>query len=64
MSDMDLNAFAELIFREYGPMADLEALKRARRFNSLGDAKNAEAWMAITDKVREIQNQDPVGRMG
>lgn len=64
MADEDIRTFAELIYSQYGPTADLEALKRARQFNYLGDERNAEAWLMITDKVRELQNYADAGRIG
>jgi len=64
MVDKDIKTFAELIFNQFGPTADLEALKRARQFNYLGDERNAEAWLMITDKVRELQNYGDAGRVG
>lgn len=64
MGDQDIKSYAERIFNDYGPTADLEALKKARQYNYLGDEENAEVWMMITDKVREMQNYGEAGRIG
>lgn len=52
----DVDAFSEIILEEFGSMADLHALKTANRFLHMGDRHNADAWLKITDRIRELQN--------
>jgi hypothetical protein len=52
----NVEALAEQLFRAYGAIADLKALKRAEKLRGRGDESNSLKWMRVTDRVREIQN--------
>ena len=62
LAKADINAFAEDLFDQYGPMADVEALKRANSLAAMGDEQNSLLWYEILDRVRELQNRSSAGR--
>lgn len=62
LPDSDIQAFAEDLFEKHGPMADVQALKRANSLAAMGDRDNSLLWFEILDRVRELQNLSPAGR--
>lgn len=58
LSERDLQAFAEDLYYQYGSMADLHALKRAKDSAAQGDGRNRDLWYQILDRVRELQTQE------
>lgn len=64
MRETDISALAETLLAEDQDMADVTALRRAQHFNHIKDFENSRAWLEITDRVRELQNQRAVSRTG
>jgi hypothetical protein len=52
----NVDALAEQLFRAYGAIADLKALKHAEKLRGRGDESNSLKWLRVTDRVREMQN--------
>jgi hypothetical protein len=57
MTQQDFEAFAEDMIHKYGPRSVVETMKRAKMCLAIGDERNAEIWMVITSRVRELQRQ-------
>lgn len=62
LAEADIQAFAEDLFDRYGPMADVQALKRANSLAAMGDEQNSRLWYEILDRVRALQNESAAGR--
>lgn|GEM_PF-2502024 len=60
MTPQDFEAFAEDMLHRYGANSVFEALKRMRTCRAAGDHRNAEVWMAITNRVREMLDREPL----
>jgi len=60
MTPQEFEAFAEDMIHKYGPKSVVEAMKRAKMCLAIGDERNAEIWMVITSRVRELQRQGQV----
>jgi len=57
MTRQDYEAFAEDLIHKYGRDGRLEALKRAKLCQRIGDVRSAEVWLAIGERVKAMQPQ-------
>lgn len=59
LSQMDIYRTAQLLIRQHGDAAILEAARRADHLNEEGNRAGFHVWRAVIAAVQEIQNTTP-----
>ncbi len=59
ISDWELWACANLIIKQHGDQAELQAGIRADALLDKGDLEGQRVWLRILDRIRELRRLEP-----
>ncbi len=61
--EIDIYRTANLLIREHGDQASIEAAQRADAMLDKGDLDGKTVWLRVLRAVRELQDREPAGRV-